>query len=124
MTLIAQAVREANSEQEIYLLLAAYVKATRLGSEVRSFSQQMIGLPLFRPEDLRRRIEGLFSALTLASKSLDDSSRVVLKEALYIFGEALIRLESLEARAAPPKPAGAAPAASTRCTDQPKLEET
>ena len=96
---IAHAVREAGTEQEIYLLLTAYIKATRLGDEMSSLSQHMTSLPLAGPDDVRGRIEGLFTALGLASKSLDDSSRVVLKEALYVFGEALIRLKWLEMRA-------------------------
>jgi hypothetical protein len=90
---IAHAVREAGTEQEIYVLLTAYIKAARLGEEMSSLSQHMTSLPLAGPDDVRGRIEGLFTALGLASKSLDDGSRVVLKEALYVFGEALMRLK-------------------------------
>ncbi len=59
----------------------------------------MANLPVTGRDDVRGRIEGLFTALGLASKSLDDGSRVVIKEALYVFGEALIRLKWLEMRA-------------------------
>ena len=99
---IAQAVREASTEQEIYLLLTAYVKGTRLGAEMSSLSQYMRSMPLAGPDDVRGRIEGLFTALGLASKSLDDSSRFALKEALYVFGEALARLKWIEMRARQP----------------------
>jgi hypothetical protein len=93
---IAQAVREASAEQEIYLLLTSYVQATRLGHEMRYLSKYMSTLPVTGRDDVSGWIEGLFTALGLASKSLDDSSRVVIKEALYVFGEALIRLKWLE----------------------------
>jgi hypothetical protein len=96
---IAQAVREASSEQEVYVLLTSYVEAARLGHGMRNLSKYMASLPLTGRDDVRGRIEGLFTALGLASKSLDDSSRVVIKEALYVFGEALIRLKWLEMRA-------------------------
>jgi hypothetical protein len=100
---IAQAVREASTEQEVYLLLTAYIKGTRLGAEMSSLSQHIRTLPLAGPDDVRGRIEGLFAALGLASKNLDDSSRLALKEALYVFGEALIRLKWIEKRAQRPE---------------------
>jgi len=121
---IAHAVREAGTEQEIYVLLTAYIKAARLGEEMSSLSQHMTSLPLAGPDDVRGRIEGLFTALGLASKSLDDGSRVVLKEALYVFGEALMRLKWLESKAQRSEERPANRTHSTRYSDQPDLEET
>jgi hypothetical protein len=95
MTSIHQAVREARTEQEIYLLLAAYVKATRIGDEMNRLSQQMTSLPLAGPDDVRGRIQGLFAGLGTASRRLDDVSRTAIKEALYVFCEASMRLHGL-----------------------------
>ena len=79
--IITQAVREAGTEQEIYLLLTAYVRATRLGGELGSRSTHLTRLPLTGRDDVRGRIEGLFTELGVASRGLDDESRVVIKEA-------------------------------------------
>ena len=95
MTSILQAVREARTEQEICLLLTAYVKATRIGDEVNCLSQHMTSLPLAGPDDVIGRIQGLFAGLGAASRRLDDASRTVIKEALYVFCEASLRLSGL-----------------------------
>jgi hypothetical protein len=95
MTSIHQAVREARTEQEIYLLLTAYVKATRIGEEMNRVSQQMTSLPLAGPDDVRGRIQGLFVGLGTASRRLDDVSRTAIKEALCVFCEASMRLNGL-----------------------------
>jgi hypothetical protein len=101
MTSITQAIREARTEQEIYLLLTAYVKATRIGDEMNWLSQPMTSLPLAGPDDVRGRIQGLFAGLGMASRRLEDSSRTAIKEALYVFCEASLRLNALhEARPA------------------------
>jgi hypothetical protein len=94
--MITQAVREARTEQDIYLLLTAYVQATRLGDELKKLSRHATGLPLTGLDDVRERIQGLFTELGVASRGLDDGSRLVIKEALYVFGEALMRLKWLE----------------------------
>jgi hypothetical protein len=95
--MITQAVREARTERDIYLLLTAYVQATRLGDELKKLSRYATSLPLTGLDDLRERIQGLFTELGVASRGLDDGSRLVIKEALYVFGEALMRLKCLEA---------------------------
>ena len=95
MTSITQAVREARTEQEIYLLLTAYVKATRIGDEMNRLSQHMASLPLAGADDVRGRIQGLFVGLGMASRRLDDISRTAIKEALYVFCEASLRLNGL-----------------------------
>ena len=94
--MITQAVREARTEQDIYLLLTAYVQATRLRDELRKLSRHATSLPLTGLDDVKERIQGLFTELGVASRGLDDSSRLVIKEALYVFGEALMRLKWLE----------------------------
>jgi hypothetical protein len=107
MTSIHQAIREARTEQEIYLLLTAYVKATRLGDEMNRLSQHMTSLPLAGADDVRGRIQGLFVGLGTASRRLDDVSRTAIKEALYVFCEASMRLDGLHGAAleeGPPSP--------------------
>ena len=97
MTSIHQAVREARTDQEIYLLLTAYVRATRIGDEMSRLSEQMTSLPLAGPDDVRGRIQSLFVGLGMASRRLDDRSRTTIKEALYVFCEASMRLNGLHA---------------------------
>jgi hypothetical protein len=93
--IITQAVREANTEQQIYLLLTAYVRATGAGDGPEAVLRRLVGSPLSSSDDLKRQIERLFAALGMASKSLDDDSRVIIKEALYVSSEALTRLGCL-----------------------------
>ena len=95
--MITQAVREARTEQDIHMLLTAYVHATRLGDELKMLSRHLTSLPLTGVDDVRERIQGLFTELGVASRGLNDGSRLVIKEALYVFGAALKRLKSLEA---------------------------
>ena len=113
MTSIHQAVREARTEQEIYLLLAAYVKATRIGDEMNRLTQHMTSLPLAGPDDVRGRIQGLFVGLGMASRCLDDVSRTAIKEALYVFCEASMRLHGLHG----PLSEEGAPSRSHECVE-------
>ncbi|HTS55351.1 MAG TPA: hypothetical protein VMH26_18940 [Burkholderiales bacterium] len=93
--IIIQAVREARTEEEIYLLLTDYLGEAQLGRELMGRSTQLTRLPLASRDDVRRRIDCLFTELSVASRGLDDGSRVVIKEAPYVFGEALLRLNRL-----------------------------
>lgn len=95
--MITRLIREAGSEQEIFLLLAAYVEATRLHAKVRNRLTRGTGAPLGGLDVVKKWIEALFYELGAASTGLDDSSRMVVKEALYVFGEALMRLEAVSA---------------------------
>ena len=92
---ITQAVREARSERDVYVLVTAYIRATRLADELEKLSRHATTLPLIGPDDLRDRIQGLFTELGVASRGLNDDSRLVIKESLYVFGEALLRLKWL-----------------------------
>ena len=85
--MITQAVREAGTEQDIYLLLTAYVQATRLGDELKKLSRHATSLPLTGLDDVKERIQGLFTELGVASRGLDDGSRLVIKEAPRQGGE-------------------------------------
>jgi hypothetical protein len=96
---ITRAVREANSSREVYLLLAAYLEAVRCRGELIDPFREVAIAPLVSMEDVKERTLQLFFMLQAVSRSLDDSSRVAVKEALYVFGAVLDRLNSLEGSA-------------------------
>jgi hypothetical protein len=93
---ITQAIREANSPREVYLLLSAYLQAVRLGGEVIDPFLEIATAPPVSIEDVKKKTLQLFVMLQAVSKSLDDKSRGAVKEALYVFGAVLGRLKSLE----------------------------
>ena len=93
---ITQAIREANSPREVYLLLSAYLDAVRLGGEMIDPFLEIATAPLLSIEDVKRKTLKLFLMLQAVSKRLDDRSRGAVKEALYVFGAVLGRLKSLE----------------------------
>ncbi|HUL41980.1 MAG TPA: hypothetical protein VLV32_08780 [Burkholderiales bacterium] len=93
---IATIIREANTEQEIYFLLTAYIDALQFGDKLNCLSEHLRKLPLTGLEDLRARSIKLVTELDAASKRLDDKVCTVIKEALEIFGAALSRLESFQ----------------------------
>ena len=95
--LITQAIRQAGSEQEVLLLLTAYAKATRLSGELAIEPMQPVRLPLTSLDDVKRQMEALPIEFGAASGEVDRTCRVVMKEARYVFGEALLRLEWLDA---------------------------
>jgi len=94
MTII-HAVREANSSREVYLLLTAYLEGVRWGVEMIGPFREIVTAPLVSIEDVKERTLQLYLMLHAVSKSLDDNSRVAVKEALYVFGAGLDRLRSL-----------------------------
>jgi len=91
--MITRLIREASSEQEIVLLLAAYVDATRLHAKLGSRATRETASTTNGIDVVKRWVGALFDELSAASTGLDDTARVVVKEALYVFGEALARLE-------------------------------
>jgi hypothetical protein len=94
--MITHAVREANSARELHILLSAYLEAARLGGELIGPFRDIATAPLVSVEEVKERTLQLFLMLQAVSKSLDDSARAAVKEALYVFGAVLDRLKSLE----------------------------
>jgi len=94
--MITRAVRDANSSWEVYLLLTAYLEGVRLARELIEPLLGVATAPLASMDDVKERTLQLFFMLQAASKSLDDNSRVAVKEVLYVFGAVLDRLKSLE----------------------------
>jgi hypothetical protein len=93
--MIADAIRETDTEHEIYSLLTAYIEAVRYGGELDLLSEPLTSLPITGPDDIRARSAILIAELDSASKRLDDKACAVIKEALVIFGAALNRFELL-----------------------------
>jgi hypothetical protein len=91
--MIADEIRNAKTEYEIYFLLASYIEAVRFADKLHcGVPMHVTQLPLHDNADVRERFELLLAELDMASKRLDDSSCTILKEAVYMFGCALQRL--------------------------------
>ena len=91
--MIADEIRNAKTECDIYFLLASYIEAVRFGDKVHcGVPEHVTRLPLNDVGDVRERLELLLAGLDTASKRLDDSSCTILKDGVYTFGCALQRL--------------------------------
>jgi hypothetical protein len=95
-TMITHAVREANSSREVYLQLAAYLEVVRCRGELIDPFLEIATAPLVSMEDVKERTLQLFFMLQAVSRSLGDTSRAAAKDALYVFGVVLDRLNSLK----------------------------
>src|SRR5262245_33848549 len=94
--MIADVIRHAKTEHEIYFLLTAYLESIQFGNGKNFASRTTIKLPLAGSQDLQQRFNQLVIDLDSASKSLDDNGCLVIKEALHIVGSALHQLRHLE----------------------------
>jgi hypothetical protein len=104
--MIIHAIRQSENEHEVYHLLTAYMEATRLIEQPFGLGERAEGSPVNCMEVVRQYLEDLFGALQIASTSLDDHARVVIKEALYVFGAALEHLGWLRNEDGMPRSAG------------------
>ncbi|HYL17328.1 MAG TPA: hypothetical protein VEV20_01500 [Burkholderiales bacterium] len=93
--IILHAIREADSEHEVYELLSAYSEAVDVDGAGRESSSRTSNARITDAAAVARRIEALVAALQEASKRLDDRARLLIKEALHVFCAALDRLELL-----------------------------
>jgi hypothetical protein len=89
--IIVDAIHHSHSDVEVYELLNFYIDAVPLtqnadGATLRPIENRVCAM---------KQMQALFVALGLASRRLDDPSRVVIKQALYVFHAALDRLHSL-----------------------------
>lgn len=94
--MIADVIRHAETEHEIYSLLSAYLEAIQFENKNSYYSNTATILPLAGKNDLEQRVNQLFIELDSASKALDDHACLTMKEALHIFGSALHQLQHLE----------------------------
>lgn len=91
--IIVDAIHQSHSDVEVYELLNFYTAAVRLERD----ADDAMPHPIENKVGAMRQMQALFIALGLVSRRLDDPSRVVIKEALYVFHAALDRLHSLAA---------------------------
>jgi len=110
--MITHAIREANSAQEVYVLLTKFLNGAQLSDLMRQ-PQEITAMRVTGMDDVKDFAARLFSALQIVSKGLDDNSRVVVKEALYVFGTALDHLGSYES--GQPRPLRSAPGSDNTC---------
>lgn len=99
---IVDVIREADSDHVIYFLLSAYVNTSKYDERLPVLPDDIAVLPLISKEEVRSRFETLMFELNSASKRLDDNECVTIKEALIVFGTALSRLQSLDAKRSMP----------------------
>src|SRR5688572_9105864 len=93
--MLVDVLREAGDENEIYCLLTAYIDASRFCHRHHFMSEPVMRLPVTHVDDVRTRFESLVAELDAASKALDDSACVVLRDALHVFGTALHGLRQI-----------------------------
>jgi hypothetical protein len=88
---ITKAIRDAATEHEIFFLLTAYVEAVRYCDKLDTLPPAMKNLPITGANDVVARMEALRAGLSTSPRE----EHVVIREALEIFGAALLRLGSL-----------------------------
>jgi hypothetical protein len=91
-TMIDDAIRNAESDHQIYSLLTAYIETLQfgIGCPEQPTNPAIIGL-----DDVRTRFRQLITEFDNASTHAEDK-RPLMKQALYIYGAALCRLQSLD----------------------------
>jgi hypothetical protein len=90
--MIADVIREADTEHEIYFLLTSYVEAVRYFDKFNMLPAGMRDLPITSFDDVTARVEGLGARID----GTDVLNRPVIKEAMEIFVVARDRLGVLE----------------------------
>jgi len=94
--MIADIIRNAKSEHEIYSLLTSYIETVRYANKAPGrIPEPITRLPLNGISDVKSRFTQLVVELDKASKSLDDNSCATIKEGMHALGVALNRLNVL-----------------------------
>ncbi len=96
--MITNAIRNANTEYEVLLLLIDYVETARSQERLHFLSVRAAELPLQDAAAVRVLLKGLLFELDAASRNLDDYTRDILHEALHIFGAALEKMHAIRCR--------------------------
>jgi hypothetical protein len=92
---IAEAIREAETEYVVYFLLDAYLHTGDRRTALKKISAEISILPVRGRNDVHSRYVMLKSALNEAAEAGDVKAATAIKEALMVFGAAVQRLESL-----------------------------
>ena len=93
---IAEAIREAETEYVVYFLLEAYLNAESRREALKTLPARISALPVTGKQDTKSRFSMLQAAFAAASRNGDEAARAASKEALVVFGEAVLRLQALE----------------------------
>jgi hypothetical protein len=93
--MIADDIRNADTEDAIFVLLTAYIARVQAAADVGGMPGHITRLPVRGIIDVRMRFENLVVDLDEASRQLNDGVCAGIREALHIFGMALSRLRSL-----------------------------
>ena len=93
---IAEAIREAETEYVIYFLLEAYLNAESRREALKTLPARIGVLPVTGKHDTKSRFSMLQAAFAAASRNGDEAARAASKEALVVFGEAVLRLQALD----------------------------
>lgn len=94
---IDDAIRNAESDRQIYILLATYIESFQFGARC---PEQPMNLPIIGLDDLRARFRQLIMELDHASTHAHDKGPVI-KDALYVYESALCRLQSIDEERSP-----------------------
>ena len=96
--MITNALRSAETEEEVLFLLTTYVEAARTSGRFHFLPERAVALPLVDSECVRSRLTNMLYELDEASRSCDDYTRDVLHEAVHIFGRALEQIHTIRHR--------------------------
>src|SRR4051812_20043643 len=105
---IAEIIREAETEYVVYFLLQAYLDAKSRREALKTLPARITESPVSGKQDAQARYALLQAELVMATRRRDEKTSAAIKEALMVFGAALLRLQALEAQAVPTAVAGAA----------------
>jgi len=93
--IIREAIERAGNQQEIFLLLAAYVETVRNGDQPNQLPWQVRDLPLAGSDDLKARIYSL--QVRGIGSDAEHGTRLVVEDTIDVFRTALRRLAFLQA---------------------------
>lgn len=93
--IIKDAIERAGNQQEIFLLLAAYVETVRNGDQPNQLPWQVRDLPLAGSDDLKARIYSL--QVRGIGSDVEHGTRLVVEDTIDVFRTALRRLAFLQA---------------------------
>lgn len=102
--MIADVIRNADSEEALYSLLTSYINGTRLRGAILYLPEQVIRLPLAGCADTNERFSLLVTELGASSEMHDERASTVLMEALHVFGAAVYRLTVMKFNDKPAPP--------------------
>jgi hypothetical protein len=91
---IADAIRNTDTQQNIYVLLTGYLEVMQGYERRKILPEYVTRLPISGRADVMARFKKLVAGLDLASKRLDDEACVVIKDALVVFSTAFDRLDA------------------------------